>query len=104
MAVFEIPLGPAQRTLSIAMLGVTYGLRTTYADAPEGGWFLDIADAKGAPILCGLALVPGTNLLTQYAYLGLGVGLWVFGDAGAPPLSYDNLGTSWHLIYSTDDP
>ncbi len=34
-------------------------------------WGLDIGDASNNPIVCGIPLIPGVNLLAQYAYLGI---------------------------------
>lgn len=36
-----------------------------------GGWFMDIADDNENPILMGIPLVTGSNLLEQFAYLGI---------------------------------
>lgn len=98
MPVFEIPTGPSQRRFSIPLGDKTYNLRLDYADAPEGGWLLDIADAQNNLIVCGIPLVTGADLLAQYAYLGIGGKLFVTtdGDLGAVP-TYSNLGVSSHL-------
>ncbi len=73
-----------------------------YANVPEGGWVLDIADVDGNPIAFGLPLVTGHDLLGQYAYLGIAGELVVQSDADiyAPP-TFDNLGTESHLYFVT---
>lgn len=103
MTVYEIPLTPRPQRMAIALSGVTYNLRFHFADAPEAGWILDIYDVNKNPIICGLALVTGADLLAQYAYLGIPGKLYVStdGDAGAAP-TFDGLGTTSHLYY--EDP
>ena len=102
MAVYEIPTGPSQCTMTVALGGTTYGMRLAFADAPEGGWFLDLSDVQGNPLLCGAPLVEGADILGQYAYLGVPGHMWVMREAGSADLSYDNLSVTWHLLY--EDP
>lgn len=97
---YEIPTGPSARTLSTVLAGQTYSLRLAYAEAPEGGWFIDIADDAGKPLIAGLMLTSGPDLLQPYPNLGIKAKLYLVPDAGAGPLSYDNLGLSWHLIFT----
>lgn len=70
-AVYEIPLqvGTPQ-TFSIALGGITYQLTFLYRNDPSGGWTVDIADSSGNPILQGVPLVTGADLLAQYRHLG----------------------------------
>jgi hypothetical protein len=91
--VFEIPLAAQPMTFTIPLGGVTYELTMVYRDATEGGWSLDIDDGYGNPILCGVPLVTGADLLAQYAYLGIGGQLWVRSD-GEPDAvpTFANLG------------
>ena len=100
---FEIPLetGVPQQ-LSITLGGVDYQLTLKYRDAIEGGWVLDIADSIGTPIVQGIPLVTGTNLLEQYAHLGFNGRLWVqtVNDADAVP-TFDNLGDGAKLYWVT---
>ena len=102
MAVFEIPLTPAAQTFSISLGGTSYQLTLMWRDATMGGWFLDIADAASNAIISGVPLVPGVNLLEQYAYLGIGGGLVVQtdNDPDAAP-TYDDLGVTSHLYLVT---
>ena len=103
MTRYEIPLGPSQRTMTIALQGGVYQLRFFYADAPEAGWTLDISDSVGNPILCGVAVVPGVDLLSPYAYLGIGGKLFVVTDQadGSPP-SYSSFGVNSHVYYEVE--
>jgi hypothetical protein len=99
---FEIPLSGMPQRFRIALLGVTYQLNFQYRAAPMGGWVLDIADAAGVPLVCGIPLVTGHDLLEQYHYLNFGGALMVFsdGDPDAVP-SFENLGSSSHLVWIT---
>lgn len=106
MASYSIPLAGVPEVFAITIAGTEYGLSLSYRDAADGGWTLDIAnstDNVGAPILCGIPLVTGVDLLEQFAYLGLGFALYVVteGDPlqSAPTLT--GLGTATHLYVVT---
>lgn len=64
------------------------------------GWTMDVMDNIGSPLLLGVSLVPGVNLMAQYPELGFNGALVVVCDDGAPeyPTS-TNLGTYSHLIF-----
>lgn len=100
---YEIPLRPTPQTLTMALGGVDRRLTVTWREAPEAGWILDIADTTGAPIVSGLPLVTGADLLAQHQHLGLGAQLWVAtdGDPDAVP-TFDNLGTAARLYLVVD--
>jgi uncharacterized protein DUF6983 len=101
MAVFLVPTLGVNETFSVT-LGVPYSLQIIWRDDPcgMGGWFLDIGDGQGAPLVSGIPLVPGVDLLAQYGYLGFTGGLWVQNgqDPEAPP-TFDGLGTDWQLYW-----
>ena len=63
-------------------------------------WVLDVADIQKNPIVSGIPLVTGADLLGQFAYLNFGGKLIVVsdGDPFAVP-TFDNLGTSGHLLF-----
>jgi hypothetical protein len=99
MAVYEIPLSPRPQSFSITFPnGVTYVLRLIYLFTPDDCWLLDISDAQGNPIVCGIPLVTGADLLAQYAYAGFGCKMFVTtdGDPMAVPRFF-NLGITAHL-------
>lgn len=104
MASFEIPLSGSPETFSINLNGTPYRLTTRYCDAQNGGWFLDIADSAGNPIVSGISLVTGVNVLGQYGYadIAAGAALYVVNVAGgdAAP-TFDNLGTDVRLVLAT---
>ena len=101
--VFEIPLSPQPQTFSVQFPnGVTYSLRLIYLYTPDDCWLLDINDAQGNPIICGIPLVTGADLLAQYAYLGFGCKLYCTtdGNLGAVPRFF-NLGVTAHIWVET---
>lgn len=61
-------------------------------------WVLDISDVSNNPILQGIPLVTGGDLLEPFGYLNLGFQLIAQSDfdPSAPP-TFDNLGTTGHL-------
>ncbi len=97
----KLQLGVPQ-TCTVVLGGVEYTLTLNYRNIPDGGWVLDIADSLSNPIVSGIPLVTGADLLGQYAYLGLGGGLWVqtLSDQDAPP-TFDNLGGDGKLYWVT---
>lgn len=101
MAMFEIPLSGQSQSFQVIILNVTYTFTLIWRDAASE-WVLDIADINANPIVQGIPLVTGCDLLAQYGYLGFGFGLWVAtdGDVTAVP-TYDNLGSQSHLYAVT---
>ena len=105
MSIVRIPTSPMpQRFLITLSAGQTYQLVTQYRDAPEAGWTLDIGEPNGTPIISGIPLVTGVNLLAQYQHLIVG-SLFVLSDVEtwAVP-GFSDLGVSSHLYFDGDDP
>lgn len=100
LTIYEIPLTPTPQRFGITLQQVTYVMRVTWADAPGGGWVLDIADTNDVPIVNGIPLVTGANLLAGYEYLGLSGSLVVQTDHDTDALpTFDNLGLTSHLYF-----
>lgn len=99
MVVYEIPLSPKPQSLAVIFPnGKTYNLRLIYMFTPLDCWELDINDAAGNPLVLGIALVTGADLLAQYRYLGLGAALYAATDADVNAIPrFWNLGVSSHL-------
>lgn len=94
----EIPTKPFPQRLTVSFNGIEYILTLYYIDCTTGGWIMDIADANGGDLVCGIPLVTGANLLDQYDYLAFGVVLITSTDgAFLETPTYDNLGTVSHL-------
>lgn len=100
MNVFEIPLSPHPQTFSIALGGVQYNWRL-YWLMPAGCWVVNIADQTGSPIINGIPLVTGVNLLGQYGYTAMGKAtLFVRSDQQPDAVpDWNSLGTTGHLYY-----
>lgn len=104
MAMTEIPLIAGPQTLRAVLGGAEYLLALRWRDAAMGGWVLDVADAAGTPLVAGIAMVTGTDLLGQHRHLGFTGGLYLVGvpDADAVP-GFAGLGTDGRLVFVDDD-
>lgn len=101
MSTFEIPLISMPQSFEIALGGVTYNLTLRWIDAGQF-WVLDINDQNNVPIVNGIPLNTGGDLLEPYGYLNFGGQLQVTTDfdLNAPPTSA-NLGSQAHLFFVT---
>lgn len=99
--IYEVPLTAEPQRFTIALGGTTYRVDLLWRD-PAPGWVIDIADSSGTPLVQGVPLVTGANLLEQYGHLGFTGGLHVQtdNDADAVP-TLGNLGTTSHLYFAT---
>lgn len=100
---FEVPLRPSPQKLTVQLGQITYILTIVWRDAPQQGWVMDIADSQGAPIINGIPLVTGCDLLAQYRYLNLGGGGILFMQSDSDPDSvatFTNLGVTAHLYWA----
>lgn len=102
MNISEIPVRPIDQTFRISLSGKNYGFRLKW-NPIVNAWVLDIADGQDVPLLSGIPLVTGLNLLAPYPYLEFGGALYVLsdGDATAVPTQV-TLGTQGHLYYITE--
>lgn len=102
MAVQEIPLLSTPQVFNITLAGVTYRMTLIWRDGDQGGWVLDIADQDSNPIVCGIPLITGADLLAQYGYLGIGGQLVVQTDHDVNTVpTFENLGDTSHLYFVT---
>lgn len=102
MTTYEIPLSPQPQTFGITIAGTPYRMRFLYHNVDQGGWAMDLMDAASNPIVCGISLVTGADLLAQYEYLGVGASIYVQsdGDPSAAP-TFTNLGVGSHVYLLT---
>jgi len=100
---FEIPLLPQNQRFGIFLSGASYTLEVRW-NKFSNSWSMDVYNVNNLPILLGVPLVTGSDLLAQFAYLGIGGQMIVQsdGDAGAVP-TYTNLGSISHLYYVVSD-
>jgi len=105
LAVSEVPLTPQPQSFQITLGGNQLNLTFLYRDAEMGGWTVDIYNSAHLPIVCGVPLITGADLLAQYAYLEFGGQLWVVSD-GYPTAvpTFFNLGVvpGGHLYWIPD--
>lgn len=100
MTVFEIPTHPIAQTFTVSLAGVSYQMTIRWCD-PNQSWLLDISDSRSNPILQGIPLVTGSDLLGQFAYLGIGGRLIVQTDNNPQVVpTYTSLGVTGHLYFT----
>jgi hypothetical protein len=101
MTAFLIPTIPQAQTFSIELGNLTYTINLVWNVSNET-WILDLITSNGVPILRGIPLVGGTDLLEPYAYLGIGGTLYAMtsSDPLAAP-TYANMGTEGQLFFVT---
>jgi len=96
---YEIPLTPAPQRFSIELNGVNYNLRIVW-NTIAGVWVLDIADTDNVPLVQGIPLVTGADLLEQYQHLNFGGGIVVLTDANPDAVpTIENLGSSGRVYF-----
>lgn len=96
-AYYAIPLKAEPQSFGITLAGKEYRLTVRWFDAPEAGWTLDIEEPdKAAPIIMGIPLVTGCDLLEQHSHLEFGGELWVEGEL---PPTLENLGSGVELVF-----
>lgn len=98
---YEVPTSPQPSSQQIVLNGTLYQLSLNWCD-PAQCWMLDVADQNNNPIVGGIPLVTGADLLVQLAYLSIGSGgaLIVQSDNN-PDLvpSFETLGSTGHLFF-----
>lgn len=95
MAFYEIPLLTGSQSFFTPLNGTTYKFRLIWRDPV--GWFLDIAKADETPLINGIAVVTGVNLIKQYQHKLKGE-LWVYTDGLENP-DYTSVGTTLKLYW-----
>lgn len=100
---YEIPLSPDPQRFTVTLSGVDYRMTVQYRDAGGAGWVLDVADATNQPLVSGLPLVTGVDLLGQYSHLEFRGRLWVQGSANPDDVpTFEDLGIGSHVFWVTD--
>lgn len=99
--VLSIPLNEGPQEFEITLGSTTYNMVLKWNYIGEN-WVLDIYDQNDAPILLGVPLITGADLLAQYGYLNFGGKLiaQTDNDVTRPP-TYDNLGDGGSLYFVT---
>lgn len=98
---YEVPLTPEPQKFQIALVNLTYTVTVVWNTA-NASWMIDIADASGNPILQGIPMVTGADLLQQFAYLNFGFQLIAQTDNAVDVVpTFADLGTTGHLYAVT---
>ncbi|WPM85433.1 hypothetical protein QNH14_04550 [Apirhabdus apintestini] len=98
MTIGEIPLTADNQRFSIQLGGQQLSFTLQWRD--EAGWLADIRDENDMPLLSGLPLVTGGDLLAPYRHLGLRGELHVIADdPGQQAPGKTSLGARHHLWY-----
>lgn len=102
MQVWEIPLSPIPQQFRVLLGTVRLHVTVAWRNVGGAGWVLDIHDMTDTPLVQGIPLVTGCDLLAQYAHLGIPGGLYVStdGDMDAVP-TFTNLGIDSHLYFAS---
>lgn len=100
--VLKIPTSPQSQQFSITLGTVTYNVTLKW-NYIANAWVLDFADIDNNPILQGVPLITGADLLEQYAYLNFAGQLIAQTDNNPDlPPSYATLGSDANLYFVTN--
>ncbi|WP_241591358.1 phage baseplate plug family protein [Rosenbergiella epipactidis] len=97
MTILTLGLTPDNQQFTTTILSAVYQFKLIWRGS---FWCMDILNAQSSPIILGLPLVTGTDLLGQYQHLGLGFSLFVQNESGETPQQSD-LGNGTQLIIRT---
>lgn len=97
MPLFEIPLSSNNQKFNIQLGGSPFKLRFIYRiDA----WFVDVLDTSENPLVMGLLMCPGINLLEQYQHILQGA-FYVTNSNKDEAQGYLDLGTKIKLYWES---
>lgn len=100
MAIQEIPLTADNQHFSILIGGTTWRISIIWRDLY---WIMNIQNGRSEPVISGIPLVTGADLLAQYAHMGIGFKLVVVCDENTQDYPTKNdLGGRSHLLVSTE--
>ncbi len=103
MNAFEIPISPLiNQSFSIMFrVNAYYWLRLYWVEANEAGWTLDIGLSATEPLVCGIPVLPGRNLLDDYPELHLPLIIFIDtpGNQKKAP-AFEDLGIMTKLYYA----
>jgi hypothetical protein len=87
MAIFEITVqfreNETHTSQTLTLDGVRFRL-DTYTNKIDGCWYLDVFDEDEAPLVMGLALVTGLDLLYPFRHLDIPEGTLFVNDLAGP--------------------
>lgn len=94
--IYEIPLNNGNQKFSTRLSGKQYKLQLIYR---VDTWFLDIFDNADNPLIAGLPLLMGDNLLIQHQHIISG-SLYVLNTNEDEIQRFTDLGTTIKLFWS----
>lgn len=98
-SIVTVPLIAKPQTLVVSLGGVVYNLTCRWNRVSQS-WTLDIADSAANPLINGIPLITGADLLAQYAYKGIGGKLIVQSSDNPDAVpTFTNLGANGNLYF-----
>jgi hypothetical protein len=101
MAIVEIPFSASRpQVFRVTLGGIPYQIKLAWND-PAQCWVIDIYDTIGNPLVRGIPLITGTDLVGQFPYLNFGGQLLVISDQKPPDAvpGWADLGVTGHLYF-----
>lgn len=95
-----IPLSTVPQGFDIVLSGRRVRIVTRYFAAQDAGWTLDITEPDSTPIVLGVPIVTGDDLLRGYKHLIAGSMYYVGNADVLTPPAWGTLGADGELIYS----
>lgn len=101
MNVLRLPLSPQPQLFSITLGQQTYNVVLKW-NPVANCWVLDFSDENSDPIVQGIPLVTGADLLEQFGYLNFGGKLIAQTDNNvSQPPNFNDLGTDANVYFVT---
>ncbi|MDV7705001.1 phage baseplate plug protein [Acinetobacter pittii] len=94
--IYEVPLNNGNQKFNIRLGGAQFKLQLIYR---LECWYLDIFDSSENPLIAGLPLLMGDNLLVQHQHLIKG-SLYVLNNNEDESQAFSELGTMIKLYWS----
>lgn len=100
---YLIPTAPANQQFTISLGAIVYTIKLRW-NAFNNAWTLYISDNLGNPILSGVAVITGADLLAQFEYLGIGgagAQMYAQGPTGDSVPDFSTMGSTSNLYFVT---
>lgn len=94
--IYEIPFNNGNQKFNIRLGSVQYKLQLIYRTEQ---WYLDIFDTAENPLIVGLPMLVGDNLLVQHQHIIKGA-LYVLNTNEDESQAFSDLGTNIKLYWS----
>jgi hypothetical protein len=103
MSAFPLPVSATAQSFFVQLVNVTYKITLRW-NTVAVCWVMDLADSEEVPLVQGIPIVTGTDLLAPYRYLGIGGGMVALteGNPDAVP-TFENLGAGGDVFFIADE-